>query len=250
MIHTDGIVIDRTEAGDTGFYLKVLSPDKGLIDVTVRGAKKQNSANGAASQLFACSHMSLSLSKGRYYMSGSEPIRTFYGIRLDIEKLSLAAYFSEVIRHTVTGEQTAGDIYRLFANSLYMLSEKEADNRFVKLVFEMRSCADLGMLPRLIGCDECYKTEPKMYFLIDEGILLCPKHMDTRHRYAGPYAVLVTAGMVEALRHICLSDMGSVFSFKLSDRALDTLSPLAERYIEYHTGRHYDTLDYYRKVRI
>ena len=29
MIHTDGIVIDRTEAGDTGFYLKVLSPTRG-----------------------------------------------------------------------------------------------------------------------------------------------------------------------------------------------------------------------------
>ncbi|MBQ7990922.1 MAG: DNA repair protein RecO [Oscillospiraceae bacterium] len=248
IINTDGIVIDRTEAGDTGYYLKVLSPEKGLIDVTVRGAKKQNSANGAASQLFACSKMSLSLSKGRYYMSGSEPIRSFYGIRLDIKKLSLAAYFSEVVRQTVTGEQTARDIYRLFTNSMYMLSEKEADCGFVKAVFELRLCADLGMMPGLLGCDECYKTENKMYFLIDGGILLCPKHMDTRRIYPGPYSAVMSAGVVEAMRHICLSDMGKIFSFRVSERAMAVLSDVAERYAEYHTGRHYGTLDYYKKI--
>ena len=247
---TDGIVIDRMESGDTSYYLRVLSPDKGLIDVTARGVKKQGSANSAASQLFACSHMTLAQSKGRYYLSGSEIIRSFYGIRLDIEKLALAAYFSEIIRHTVTGEQTARDIYRLLTNSLYMLSEKDASKTLVKLVFELRLCAEMGMMPRLIGCDECYRTEKKMYFLIHEGIFLCPKHMDTRVVYPGPYTVMVTEGMVEAMRYICLSDAGKLFSFSLSDAALNVLSDISEHYLEYHAGKHFDTLDYYKKILI
>ena len=248
MITTDAVVISRREAGDSGFYLTVLSPDMGLLDVTVRGAKKYGASNSAASQLFSCSRLCLSQSKGRYYINSSEPVRSFYGLRLDMQKLALASYFAQIVSHTVTENQTANDVYRLFTNSLYMLSERSAPCGFVKFVFEMRICADLGLMPGLIGCADCYRTEPKMYFLIKEGILLCPKDAHIRVVYDSPDNVMLTAGMIEALRHVCLSEMEKIFSFRVSDEALVRLGDVSERYICYHMGRHFDTLDIYRSL--
>ena len=152
---TEGTVISLREQGDNDRIIKVLSPEKGLIEITVKGAKKQNSSGNAASQLFACSRLCYNERKGRYYLNSSEPVKTFYGLRLDMKKLSLASYFSEIISYTVTEGQSARDIYRLFMNCLYMLSEKDVSCEFVKFIFEMRITADLGLMPGLLGCAEC-----------------------------------------------------------------------------------------------
>ena len=94
-----------------------------------------------------CSRLCYNERKGRYYLNSSEPVKTFYGLRLDMKKLSLASYFSEIISYTVTEGQSARDIYRLFMNCLYMLSEKDVSCEFVKFIFEMRITADLGLMP-------------------------------------------------------------------------------------------------------
>ena len=250
MITTDAVVISRREAGDSGYYLTVLSPDMGLVDVTVRGAKKYGASNSAASQLFSCSRLCLSQSRGRYYINSSEPVNSFYGIRLDVEKLALASYFAQIVRYAATENQTARDVYRLFTNSLYMLSDRSAPCAFVKFVFEMRLAADLGMMPQLLGCADCYRTEPKMYFLIKDGILLCPHDAHIRVVYDAPDNVMMTAGMIEAMRFVCLSDMERIFSFRVSDEALAVLGDVSERYIAVHLDRHFDTLDFYRSLQI
>ncbi|MCR5807579.1 MAG: DNA repair protein RecO [Oscillospiraceae bacterium] len=243
IINTDGIVLKRTEAGDSGFYLKVLSPVYGTIDVTARGAKKQGAKNSAASQLLACSGMSLSVSKGRYYLESSEIINSFYNVRLDVVKLSLAAYFSQIILTVCTENQSAQDIYRLFTNSLYMLGKDDTDPEFIRFIFEMRIMGDIGFLPRLLGCAECYRTEPIMYFSPKSGIFLCPDHLGDKHGFIG-----LSASAMEAMRYVCLKDMEHLFSFRLSEKALRTLTQISEKYIILQLDREFDTLSYYKRI--
>lgn len=243
ILNTDVIVLSRTETGDSGFYLKALSPDLGLIDINARGVKKQGAKNSPASQLFACSRMSLSLSKGRYYIDSSTVTKVFYPLRLDIRLFSLASYFAQAIIGLTTENQTARDIYRLLANSLYMLSERGSDPEFIRFIFQMRFMGDIGFLPGLLGCDVCYETHPVMYFSIETGRLFCREHIP-----ADMPLREVSASMVEALRYVCLSPIEKVFNFKLSDRARDALAALSEDYLIYHTERKFDTLDFYKNM--
>ncbi|MGN0665713.1 MAG: DNA repair protein RecO [Huintestinicola sp.] len=248
LITTVGAVIYRRESGENDCIIKVLSPDMGLIEITVKGARKITSKNGSATQLFACSKLCFNERGGRYYLNSSEPVNIFYGLRLDMEKLALASYFAEVISYTVTEKQSANDVYRLFMNSMYMLSEGKRSCRFVKFVFEMRMTADLGMMPGLLGCVECFRTEEKMYFLIKSGLLVCESHMVTRVLYPSQWNIPVSSGMIEAMRFACLSEMEKIFSFKVSDKALAVLGDISERYLETQFDRHFKTLDFYKNV--
>lgn len=248
LITTQGVVISVRDAGDNDRYITVLSPEMGLIDISVKGAKKLSSGNNASTQLFACSKFCFRERSGRYYLNSSEPVKIFYGLRLDMQKLALASYFSEIISCAVTSGQTAKDVYRLFLNSLYMISEKSADCAFVKFVFEMRVTADLGMMPGLLGCDECIRSDIPLFFLIKQGIFLCDAHMQTRVLYPNKYNVEVTPGMFEALRFVCLSELDRIFSFRLSDKALKALGEISELYAQEHFERHFKTLDFYKSV--
>ena len=227
LITTVGAVISVRDVGDNDRFITVLSPDMGLVEISVKGAKKLGSGNNASTQLFACSKFCFRERSGRYYLNSSEPVKIFYGLRLDMQKLALASYFSEIITCAVTAGQTANDIYRLFLNSLYMISEKEADCDFIKFVFEMRVSADLGMMPGLLGCDECYRSDVPLYFLIKQGIFLCDEHMQTRVLYPNKYNIEITPGMFEAIRFVCLSELDRIFSFRLSEDALKNLGKIS-----------------------
>ena len=124
LITTVGAVISVRDVGDNDRFITVLSPDMGLVEISVKGAKKLGSGNNASTQLFACSKFCFRERSGRYYLNSSEPVKIFYGLRLDMQKLALASYFSEIITCAVTAGQTANDIYRLFLNSLCIVGEE------------------------------------------------------------------------------------------------------------------------------
>ena len=55
-------------------------------------------------------------------------------------------------------------------------------------------------------------------------------------------------GVVTAMRHICLSEPGKVFSFNLSKPSLLLLGDVSERYLKNITMRKYKTLDFYKSI--
>ena len=249
LITTEGTVISLREQGDNDRIIKVLSPEMGLIEITAKGAKKQNSSNNSATQLFACGKYCFNERNGRYYLNSSEPARIFYGLRLDIQVLSLASYFAEIISCVVTEKQSARDVYRLFMNCLYMLSEKKADCRFIKFIFEMRITADLGMMPDLFGCHKCYRSEDvELNFVVDRGIFVCTNHMDLQGVKFTPYLFLVSYGEFEAIRFVCLSEIDKIFNFKLSESALEKLGKISELYARVQLDKNFKTLNFYKEI--
>lgn len=246
LITTEGAVISVRDQGDNDKIISVLSPEMGVFDITVKGAKKMNSKSSSSTQLFACAKYCANERGGRYYLNSCEPVKTFYGLRLDMKRLALASYMAEVIRCAVTEGQSAKDTYRLFLNSLYLVSEKSADCDFVKFVFEMRITADLGLMPNLLGCEDCYRSDENLCFLIERGIFLCVRHKRERLVYSGRNNVEITPGMFEALRFVCLSEPDKLFNFRLSPEALEKLGYISERYAAYHFDRKFKTLDFYK----
>lgn len=246
---TEGVVISVKELRDNDRIIKLLSPELGLVDITAKGAKKQNSSSNASTQLFACAKFCFNERSGRYYLNSSEPVKNFYGLRLDMQKLSLASYFSEIITYAVTEKQSAKDVYRLFMNCLYMLSERGASCDFIKFIFEMRITADLGMMPGLLGCAECYRSDDvNLYFLIKKGIFLCEEHMRSQCEHENEYNTAVTSGMLEAMRFVCLSDMDKIFNFRVSDEALKKLCHISELYAQEQLNRYFKTLSFYKTI--
>lgn len=249
LITTEGTVVSQREYGDNDRIITILSPDCGLMDVTVKGAKKLTSKNGAAAQLFSASKYCLDERKGRYYLNSSETLSIFYDIRLNVEKLSLASYFADVIRYGVTQGQTAKDVYRLYMNTLHFLSNGRRSNDFLKFVFEMRMVSEMGLLPGLLGCADCYRYEGvRLYFDIRQGLIFCREHLKKRMLAPCEDIIEITAGQLEALRFVCLSEMERLFNFRISDDALNILCYISESFLTRHFDHSFKTLDFYNEM--
>lgn len=249
LITAAGLVTAERSIGENDRFIDVLTAEYGAVEICVKGARKITGKNNASTQLFAYSKFCFNKRGDRYYLNSSEPIKNFYGLRLDMKKLSLASYFTELVRYCATSGQSAKDVMSLLLNSLYFLSEGLRSCEFLKSVFEMRLMSEIGMLPQLIGCRDCYKYEAEeMYFMADRSCLFCGDDFRKRGFEEDHYHVRLTGAVLHALRFICLTEPNRLFNFKIGEESQRLLNEITERYILTRLSRGFKTLDFYRKI--
>ena len=59
---------------------------------------------------------------------------------------------------------------------------------------------------------------------------------------------MINSAVVKALRHIVFADFDRLFNFRLSENSMKKLSEVTEKYLLYHLGREFKTLDFYKSL--
>ena len=247
LITVNGIVIRERQCGENDKFIDIMTDKCGLMEVFVRGARKITSKNASSAQLFAYSKFCLSKRRDRYCIDSAEPIKIFYSIRQELDKLALASYFAEVISYASMLEENRYDeILRLLLNVFHYLSEGTREIKFLKSIFELRFMTEIGNMPNVLGCAECnmYSAE-KMYFIIENGTMYCSSCFSQHKKCT---AVSINDPVLHAIRHIVLADFNRLFNFRLPEISSDTLAYISENYLITHIGKTFKTLEFYKTV--
>lgn len=243
--NTDGLILKEQNIGEKDKLVTVLTRHNGLVRAFVRGAKSFKNRKNSATGMFCYSTISLYKSRDSYIIDEAEPIETFFGLREDLEKITLAQYFSELIISLVQEEEPAEEYLRLVLNSLHFLSKGTMPVEQVKAITELRLMCIAGFMPNLIACERCGEYETNtMYFDVDDGLLYCENCISSMALFQ------LDIGLVKALRHIAFSDFEKIYSFKLEDYALPDLSYITEKYLLSKLQRNFKTLDFYNSIKV
>lgn len=248
LVTVDGIILGRRTIGDNNCFLDVLTDEYGVIEATAHGIRKLTSHNAGACGLFSYSKFCFAKSGVKYTLNSAEPHHSFHGLSADLEALSLAVYFAEVLKDTATSEQGADGLLRFVAISLYEAEKKRIPLAQIKAVFELRLADLLGFSPDLRVCRSCLRYEhEEMVFGPRGGRLLCGDCA----REAGASledSFLLPPPLLYAMRYILYSPVEKIYRFSLSREHLDRLSALCERYLLLHLDRDFKSLDYYKSI--
>ncbi len=249
LLTTTGVVIGERAYGENDKFIDIFTKDYGIIEVMVKGGRKLNSKNAASTALFSYSKFCVSKRGERYYLNSSEIKNTFYNLRFDVEKLALASYFAELLKYTVLSydsDESYEIILKLLLNTLYYLEKDSHNIMLLKSIFEFRLLSEIGLIPDLIGCSVCniYICQT-MHFDIQAGKLICDNCFKGNDGYN---IISVNESVVSALRHIALSDISILFNVKASDRLINELNKITDRYVYAHINRNFKTLDYFRNI--
>lgn len=236
-----GLVIRERRVSESDRLITVLTDKAGVIKAFVPNALKINSKFLSATQLLSCSKMYIKPSKDNTYrISDAKPVNVFFGLRQDISLMALAGYMCELIEVLAPSGEAAPEFLSVALNSLFALSEKMQDKRIVKAVFELKFCSYAGYMPDLTGCCECGNSDPEnAVFNVGDGVLCCSEHGN---------GMAVSKGVLSAMRHIIDSDAKRAFSFSLSERSLDMLCRVCEKFVLAQTDRRFKTLDFYKQI--
>ncbi|MBR4628246.1 MAG: DNA repair protein RecO [Ruminococcus sp.] len=248
MIISEGIVIRERPVGEQDKFIDILTKENGVVEASVRGARKTAGKSGSATQLFAYSRFCFDLRGDRLTYNSAEPIHIFYGLRSSLSKISLASYFAEVIGDCIHPEAQSADVLRLFLNCLHYLENGRRSETMLKAIFELRLMSEIGFMPDIIMCRGCGAFEPEeLFFCIDGGGFYCSDCFEDEEADGW---MKVEKPVLQAVRHIVLTDFDRTFNFRISDDTMSELSELTERYMLCRLERSYKTLDFYKSVAV
>ena len=240
---TAGLVLRETETKESDKILTVLTPELGRSSVMAKGARSRRSKYTAACQLLAYDEMTLRRKGEWYYLAEASTIELFDGVRQDIEKLALAAYFAELTEAVCQDDaMAAADMLPLLLNALFALGMLEKPNRLVKTAFVWRLLAEAGFAPLADGCAVCGRESPEAPMLdVMQGVLRCGAC-----RTGGGLSLPLTEGAVQALRYILYCPPKKLYSFSLDENGLRMLDRAGEAFCAVQLERGFRTLDYYK----
>jgi len=258
---TDGLVIRVTDRDDNDKLLTILTPDRGQIAVIAKGARSVHSKMLPLVQPYTYANFEIYEKNGPLgWLRGGSVIEPFYGVRHDLDNLSLAAYLAEVACD-ITGEgEPAVDILRLMLNSLYALSGGLRPPWIVKGVFELRAAGFSGFMPDFDGCCHCSRplSEP-MYLDVMNGRLLCSecvrhagkvRRTEMEMEDAGELTLLLpmSASVTAACRYILTARPERMYAFSLEPSEQENFSRICEDYLLHHLERGFDSLTFYKSL--
>lgn len=246
-IKTTGLIIKQQNIGEQDKLVTVLTKDMGVLRAFVRGAKNIKNPKSAATDLLCYSDLSVYHGKEAYIIDEASLKEMFFGLRKDMEKVSLSQYFCELAAYICPTEQQAEAQLSLILNALHLLSATDKKADLIKACVELRLLCLAGYMPDLVMCRGCGEYEtPLMHFNISDGSLKCDACF-TKSPCQG--SVAVDTGVLHALRHICFSQDKKVFAFNLSKKGLEVLNYITETYVSRVLEKDFGTLHFYKTIK-
>ena len=243
-ITAPGLVIKEQSIGESDRLITVLTAQYGLVRAFSRGAKKTKSKKLAATSLLAYADFTFVKTKDAYSVEDAMVKEVFFELRQDVEKMALAQYFCQLANEFCEEDYESEEILRLFLNALWLLKSDKKSTDFIKAVVEFRLMSLSGYMPALLACDKCAEYESEyMYFSFDSGKIYCQNCVSSGQGYC------LNASVIQAMRYVSLSDFEKIFSFTMSEEALNRFCEMAEMYLLHKTERKFSTLDFYKVLK-
>lgn len=176
MSSTRGIVVGKTDFGESDRYVQFITRDWGLINTLAKSARKSKRRYVGGLDLFCHDEILLRGNpREKPYLVELSVLNSFNGIRDDLERLLSAGRITQWVRRLADTSPTPA-IYSLFGQTLALI-ERESDTHrldLLELVFKVKLLDTLGLRPRLDSCARCGATEVAHgIFDVAAGGLVC-----------------------------------------------------------------------------
>lgn len=239
---TDALIVrENNTIGESDRFVTALTRDNGVIRASVRGARNIKNRNSAATQLLCYSRLTLYRGRDKYIVDDAEPLKVFFEIREQLDKLALAQYFCELATVLAPREEPAEEALRLLLNALHYLAAGTRPLPLIKAVTELRLLCQAGYTPAIATCASCGCAEGAWFSPV-QGVLLCDSCR------AATAALPLSPTVLTAMRHIVYAPFDRCFAFSLPATEAESLCHITERFLLAQLDRGFNTLDFYHSL--
>lgn len=206
-IFLTGIVLKAFPAGEYDRGVILLTKERGKISAYARGARKSGSRLAAATNPFTFGSFKLYEGRNSYTLLEADVQNFFEELRTDYIGACYGMYFAEVTEWYTRENNDELEMMKLLYQSLRALCAASLPNQLVRCIFECRAIAVNGEFP---GAPSDEKLEESTVY---------------------------------ALQYIASSPIERLYTFSVTDKVLEELTSVAERYMKRFVGHAFKSLE-------
>lgn len=203
----NGIIIKHRPVGEYDFTVTILTMERGKISAFARGARKPGGRLSGNVEPFCYGSFVLYEGRSSYNIIEADIINYFEPFRRDLEATCYGTYLLELADYYATENSDERDLLKLLYLSLTAFTKDVFDRRLVRCVFEIRALVIDGQYPG-----------------VPEG----RNYLDATRL---------------AVQHISSADLKNLFTFKLSEEALNELIEITRLYRDRFVDKKLKSLD-------
>lgn len=144
---SEGIVLSRKNYGEADRILIVISKDFGKLSLLAKGIRKIKSKKRGHLEIFSKIKFSAVKGHGMDIMTEAETIDDCAGVRVNLNKISLAYYFCEVVNKITHEDGQKSLVFSLLSLALEEL-ERTTQLKKLRIKFIYDLLTDMGYWPR------------------------------------------------------------------------------------------------------
>lgn len=222
---TKALVLRSRKYQEADCLLTLLTQKKGKIKAIAKGVRKTNSRLRGGVQLFTHNEMLINEGRNLDIVTQSECIEAFTTVGTDMEAMTAACYWCELLDSFLPIEQNDIDLYTLALAGFHLLALEHQELHVRAL--EIKLLTALGYMPSLAYCVSCgqpLQLEKRILFSPSSGGVLCSfcKKDD---------AVLLSLEVLKAWQQIQRMKISMLNRLKVSAQGLKILDEVLERFI-------------------
>lgn len=255
----NALIIKESESGEYDKVLTVLTEKFGKLFVVGKGVKSVRSRHMATTQLFSYASFNLRKKGNYYYITDSDLIEGYYGIRNDMLRLGLASFVCDVACEVAKEGVEERDLLKLTLNTLYAISKELRPLEIIRSAFELRVASDSGFMPDLTACRVCGDELPDMSCLdIMDGTIICDKCRknafsaivkDAFYETGTPRPIsIISSSVLATMKYIISARSERFLAFSLDEKEHQMLFDVCEKYLLNQLERGFYSLDFYKSL--
>lgn len=223
----EGIIISEQVYGETSKIINILTPDRGIIGVMAKGARKLKSdlANGSGKLNHGYFNLYYKPDKLSTLVS-ADIINSFKNIRKDIKKISYASFLLELSGQVIKHNKNKF-VFDYLISGLKKIDEG-FDAMIISNILELKYLDLLGVMPVLDSCSGCGKTSNILTLSTIKGGYVCNScHTSEK---------IVTDKTIKLVRMFYYVDIDKISKLEISDVCKNEINEFLDNYYDQYTG--------------
>lgn len=223
----EGIVVSEQAYGETSKIINILTPDRGIVGVMAKGARKLKSDLANISGKLNYGYFNLYYKPDKLStLVSADIIDTFKNIRKDIKKISYAHFLLELSSQVAKHNQNKF-VFNYLISGLKKIDEN-FDTIVITNILELKYLDLLGVMPILDCCSGCGKTNNILTLSTIKGGYVC-NDCHTSEK-------IVSEKTIKLLRMFYYVDIDKISKLEISDLCKNEINEFLDDYYDQYTG--------------
>lgn len=227
LYRTEGVIIRRSDIGETDRILTVYTPGRGKLRLVAKGVRRPGSRLAGHVELLSHSTFLIARARSLDIVTQAQTLRAFTELRQDLEYIGWGCHLAELVDRMTPEESENFPVFQLLLQALDQL-DRGKNPEPVARAFELHLLSYLGYRPQVFRCVNCDRElEQRAHaFSTTLGGVLCPecRGQDSRARP-------LSWETLKALRFLQRSGLNEVDHILLANGCRAEIEDLLYRYV-------------------